>query len=96
MPTAGRFATSETTMTQALHNLIDRSAEQSVINERIAGLFESHNHDIARLTALIDTITSDHEKRIRYIERAVSLAFGATGVIGVGVTIAVALVKAFK
>jgi hypothetical protein len=83
-------------MTEKLHSLIDRDAAQPVINERIAGLLEGHNHDVASLTALIDKITGDHERRIRYLERTMAWALGGTGVIGVGITVVPTLIKLFK
>lgn len=67
-------------MTQELHRLIDGGAEQSVINERIAGLLERQRSDI-------DRIGSDHEKRIRFLERVISYALGATGLIGTLITL---------
>jgi hypothetical protein len=55
-------------MTEQLHRLIDNGAEQSVINERVAGLIE-----------VIRTAAQDHEKRIRFIERTVSYSLGVIG-----------------
>jgi len=57
-------------MTEQLHRLIDNGAEQSVINERVAGLIE-----------VIRTAAQDHEKRIRFIERTVSYSLGVIGTI---------------
>jgi hypothetical protein len=61
-------------MTEVLHRLIDSSAAQPVINERIAGLLEQQKMEISR-------IGTDHEKRIRFIERTVSYAMGVVGAI---------------
>lgn len=61
-------------MTEKLHRLIDSGAEQAVINERVAGILESTMKDIAR-------IGSDHEKRIRFLEKSVNYALGAIGLI---------------
>lgn len=61
-------------LTEELHRLIDNGANQSVINERIAGLLERQRFDIER-------IGSDHEKRIRFLERAVNYALGATALL---------------
>lgn len=61
-------------MTEQLHKLIDTGAPQPVINERIAGLMESAKRDLER-------IGSDHEKRLRYLERTVAWALGGIGVI---------------
>jgi hypothetical protein len=63
-------------MTEQLHKLIDSGATQPVINERVAGILEA-----LKLGA------TDHEKRIRYIERYVNYVLGAMGLIGLGVTI---------
>ncbi len=57
-------------MTEQLHRLIDSKVEQPVINERIAGLIEG-----------MKIAGSDHEKRIRFIEKTVSYALGAIGAI---------------
>jgi len=57
-------------VTEQLHKLIDSKATQSVINERIAGLMEG----LAR-------VGSDHERRLRFIERTVNYALGAAGMI---------------
>jgi len=80
-------------MTTVLHNLIDKGAPQEVVNERIVGLMEGHSRDIQRLTTLIETITGDHERRLRYLERAVAWALGATGVIGIGISVIMGLLK---
>lgn len=61
-------------MTEKLHRLIDSGADQAVINERVAGILESTMKDIAR-------IGSDHEKRIRFLEKSVNYALGAIGLI---------------
>lgn len=61
-------------MTEQLHRLIDGGAPQPVINERVAGLMEKMKDDIAR-------IGSDHEKRIRFIERSINWTLGFVGAI---------------
>jgi hypothetical protein len=61
-------------MTEQLHRLIDGGAQQPVINERVAGLIENSRREI-------DRIGTDHEKRIRYLERTVAWALGGIGVI---------------
>jgi hypothetical protein len=61
-------------MTEQLHRLIDSGAAQPVINERVAGLLEDHKKDLER-------IGTDHEKRIRYLERTVAWALGGIGAI---------------
>ena len=63
-------------MTEVLHKLIDSGAAQPVINERIAGLLENDRKDLER-------IGSDHEKRIRYLERTVAWGLGGIGVIAI-------------
>lgn len=57
-------------MTEQLHRLIDSGAAQPVINERMAGLLE-----------VASRISSDHEKRIRFMERTISYALGAVGMV---------------
>jgi len=69
-------------MTEQLHRLIDSGAVQPVINERIAALLEVQK-----------VIDSDHEKRIRYLERTVAWALGGIGAIS---TVVVILSKFFK
>jgi hypothetical protein len=59
-------------MVEQLHRLIDTGAAQPVINERVAALLENSRREIEK-------IGSDHEKRIRYLERTVSWALGAIG-----------------
>lgn len=61
-------------MTKRLHSLIDSGATQPVINERIATLLEEQQSALTR-------IGSDHEKRIRAIEKYVSYTLGAIGAI---------------
>ncbi len=68
-------------MTKELHRLIDNGADQSVINERIAGLLERGDSNLARVEALVEKITSDHERRLRYIERTLSWALGASAIL---------------
>lgn len=61
-------------MTEQLHRLIDNGAAQPVVNERIAGLLEDHRKDLER-------IGTDHERRLRYLERTVAWALGGIGAI---------------
>ena len=68
-------------VTQELHRLIDNGAAQPVINERIAGLIDGNNRNLDRVEALVEKITSDHEKRLRYLERSVAWALGASAII---------------
>ena len=80
-------------MTRELHRLIDNGAEQSVINERIAGLIERGDSNLARVEALVEKITGDHERRLRYIERMLSWAAGAAFIMYVAYQF---ISKAFK
>jgi hypothetical protein len=82
-------------VTQVLHNLIDSKADQSVINERVAGLLEADKKDLHALEVLVATITSDHEKRVRYLERIASWALGAVGAISAVTGLTVTLLKVF-
>jgi hypothetical protein len=59
---------------EQLHRLIDTGAPQPVINERVAALLENTRKDL-------DKIGSDHEKRLRYLERTVAWALGGIGAI---------------
>jgi hypothetical protein len=59
-------------MVEQLHRLIDTGAAQPVINERVAALLENSRREIEK-------IGTDHEKRIRYLERTISWALGAVG-----------------
>lgn len=63
-------------MTNQLNRLIDAKASQESINMRAAALIER----------LIE-VGSDHEKRVRYLERCVALALGAVGMISTGTLI---------
>jgi len=75
-------------MTEQLHNLIDSGATQAVINERIVGLLEA----ASRASEAANRITGDHERRIRFLERAVYLGAGGLGII----TAVLELVKILK
>ncbi len=57
-------------MTEQLHRLIDKGADQPVINERVAGLLEG-----------VKIGLTDHEKRLRFLERTIAYALGAVGMI---------------
>ena len=61
-------------VTKRLHELIDSGANQEVVNERIAGLIER-----------LIQVGTDHEKRVRYVERVLGWALGAAGMISTGV-----------
>ena len=61
-------------VTEQLHRLIDSGANQEVVNERIAGLIER-----------LIQVGTDHEKRVRYVERVLGWALGAAGMISTGV-----------
>lgn len=71
---AALFGMDNQQVTEQLHKLIDGGGKQSVINERIAGLLESHGKDLVR-------IGTDHEKRLRFLERTVNYALGIVGAI---------------
>jgi hypothetical protein len=73
-------------VTEQLHRLIDTGAVQPVINERIAGLIETHKKDLER-------IGTDHEKRLRYLERTVAWALGGIGAISTMLFIVEKLIK---
>ena len=71
---ASLFALGRLFVTKRLHELIDSGGTQGQINERIAGLIDGVVKDLER-------VGSDHEKRIRFIERTVNYALGAIGCI---------------
>ena len=73
-------------MTEVLHRLIDNQADQSVVNERIAGLMETTRKDIER-------IGTDHEKRLRYLERTMAWALGGIGAVASLIVIVKQLLK---
>ena len=73
-------------MVEQLHRLIDTGAGQPVVNERVAALLEGHKKDLER-------IGTDHEKRLRYLERTVAWALGGIGAISAAVMIATKLIK---
>lgn len=66
--------------------MIDAGSPQVAINERVAGLLENTRKDLER-------IGTDHEKRLRYLERTVAWALGGAGAIAALVTV---LTKVFK
>ncbi len=39
------------------------------------------NSNLERVEALVEKITGDHERRLRYLERTMSWALGATGIL---------------
>lgn len=61
-------------MVDQLHRLIDAGAAQPVINERMTALMESTMRDLER-------IGTDHEKRLRFLERTIGYALGAVGMV---------------
>lgn len=73
-------------MVEQLHRLIDTGAHQPVINERIAALLESTRKDVER-------IGSDHEARLRYLERTIAWALGGIGVLATVVMLAKEFIK---
>ena len=73
-------------MVDQLHRLIDTGAAQPVVNERLAALLEGHKKDLER-------IGTDHEKRLRYLERTVAWALGGIGAISAAVMIATKVIK---
>jgi len=75
-------------VTQQLHNLIDGGAPQPVINERVAGLLEA----ASRAVESANRITSDHERRIRFLERAIYIGAGGLAI----VTATLEIVKILK
>lgn len=68
-------------MTEELHRLMDKGAPQTVINERVAGLLERRKSEHDKLETLVNTIVSDHEKRLRYLERSVTYAMGGAAIL---------------
>lgn len=73
--------------------MIDTGAAQPVVNERIAGLMEGQNREVSRLATLIGNITTDYERRIRYLERTMAWALGGIGVISAVLMFASRLLK---
>jgi len=66
--------------------MLDAGAPQPQVNERVAGLLENHKKDLER-------IGTDHEKRIRYLERTVAWALGGIGAISGMIMLVKAFVK---
>jgi len=66
--------------------MIDNGSSQAAINERVAGLLEVDRKDLER-------IGSDHEKRLRYLERTVAWALGGIGAISAVIMMVKAFVK---
>ena len=54
--------------------MIDAGSPQVAINERVAALMETTKMDLER-------IGTDHERRLRYLERTVAWALGGIGAI---------------
>jgi len=61
-------------MVEQLHRLIDAGAGQPIINERMAAILETTRREL-------DRIGTDHEKRLRFLERTISYALGAVGMV---------------
>jgi len=80
-------------MVEQLHRMIDAGSAQVAINERIAGLLEGEKKDLTALATLVSSITSDHERRIRYLERSVAWALGGVGTISAMILIIKQFVK---
>jgi len=71
-------------MPEQLHRLIDSKAEQPVINERVAGMFERVEGQILALTEIdrAQNMRADgHETRIAAIERRIAYILGAVALI---------------
>jgi hypothetical protein len=79
-------------ITEHLHRLIDSGAPQPQINERMVAVMEKDRSDVATVAASL----TDHEKRIRYIERTLAWGLGIMGGIGTVTGLVVTLVKIFK
>ncbi len=80
-------------MTEQLHRLIDSKVPQGQINERIAAIMEKDRSDMNEIRASLDRIGSDHEKRLRYLERTVAWALGGIGVISALIMVISKVVK---
>jgi hypothetical protein len=72
-------------VTKRLHELIDSGGNQNQINERVAGIMDGIMKDIER-------IGSDHEKRLRFMERTINYALGTIG----GISAILYLIKVLK
>jgi hypothetical protein len=83
-------------MTEHLHRLIDSGAPQPQINERIVAVMEHDRSEVADVRGIIERIGSDHENRIRYVERTLAWGLGIMGGIGAIVGLVVTLIKVFK
>lgn len=80
-------------MTQELHRLIDNGAPQPVINERIAGLIERGDRNLDRVEAVVEKITSDHERRLRFLERTTNYTLGGIAIIYIAWQLVLKLIK---
>jgi hypothetical protein len=74
---------------------MDTGAAQPIINERIAGLFESERRDLSKLETLVGTITSDHERRVRALELKLTYGLGGFAAISATVGLTLTLIKLF-
>lgn len=83
-------------VTERLHNLIDAGADQRAINERVAGIMDGQARDVIALSKAVETITDDHEKRLRYLERTVAWSLGVVGSIAAIVLIVTQVIHWFK
>lgn len=82
-------------MTEQLHRLIDSGVAQPIINERIAGLFESDRRDLSELKSLFTAISSDHDKRIRALEIKLTYGLGGCAAVASVVALTLTLIKLF-
>ena len=83
-------------MTERLHHLIDSGADQPVINERIASLMEADRSVMADLKADLSRIGTDHEKRLRFMEKTVNYTLGAVGLLSFLLVGIPEMIKMFK
>ena len=82
-------------MTDALHRLIDSNAPDKQVYERIAALLEGEKKDLHALTVLFTSVTSDQEKRLRYVERIIFWAAGGLAAIASTTGLTLTIVKLF-
>lgn len=73
--------------------MIDNGAPQPVINERIAGLIERGDRNLDRVEAVVEKITSDHERRLRFLERTTNYTLGGIAIIYIAWQLVLKLIK---
>lgn len=73
--------------------MIDNGAPQPVINERIAGLIERGDRNLDRMEAVVEKITSDHERRLRLLERTTNYTLGGIAIIYIAWQLVLKLIK---